>query len=629
MCGICGVVALDQGAPFPGPEVVRRMTATLRHRGPDDEGFFFEPGAALGHRRLSIIDRAGGHQPISSEDGTLQIIFNGEIYNHRETRPFLEQRGHRYHTASDTETLLHLVEEEGVQGLNRLNGMWAFAVWDSRRRRLLLARDRLGIKPLYYARVGGLLLFASEIKSLLASGLVPRDLEPAGLAAYLECQYVPGPRTIFRAIRKLPPGHALIADSAGISLERYWNPGFRLEKVPGFEEAAERLRDLMMDSVRLRLLSEVPLGAFLSGGLDSSIVVGTMSRLMDRPVKTFTVGFQGEGWYDESAEAEAVGRHFGTEHQTLKVQSAELAKHLEQAVHALDEPMADPASIPTYLISRHARHWVTVALTGEGADELFGGYPHYRFERFLASLGPLGRLAGRLGSLVPPRFTPPRVRKGLEAAALTEPDRHLRVRATMAPREVAALLRHSPDGLARATREALEEALLRYPSPDPVNRLLFQDLATWLHDDLLMKVDKMSMLTSLEARVPFLDYRIVEFLFSLPGSYKLHNGRSKMLLRAAFADIVPARTLARRKHGFALPIRRWLQQDLRVYVQDLLSSRDDPFYDHLDERAVRAIADQFYRKQIDRSLPIWILLNFKIWCRQFLRPGQQAAGPGA
>jgi len=620
MCGICGIVALAPEASLPEPEVVRRMTAALRHRGPDDEGFFFGPGAALGHRRLSIIDRAGGHQPIASEDGSLHIIFNGEIYNHRELRPSLEQSGHHYRTASDTETILHLVEEEGTQGLNRLNGMWAFAIWDRNRRRLLLARDRLGIKPLYYAQVDGLFLFASEIKSLMASGLVPCDIDPAALAAYLECQYVPCPRTIFQAVRKLPPGHVLVADPTGVRLERYWRPTFRLETIPRFEEAAERLRELVTDSVRLRLLSEVPLGAFLSGGIDSSIVVGVMSRLMNRPVKTFTVGFQGEGWYDESPEAEAVGRHFGTDHHTLKVGSLDLPTYLEQTVRALDEPMADPASIPTYMISRYARQWVTVSLTGEGADEIFGGYDHYRFERLLAPLGPLARLAGRAGSLLPARFIPPRVRKGLEAAALMEPDRHLRVRATLGPLEVASLLRQPSDGLPRTTRDAVEEALERYPSHDPVNRLLFQDLATWLHDDLLMKVDKMSMLASLEARVPFLDYRIVEFLFSLPGSYKIRRGQSKSLLRAAFADLIPPRTLMRRKHGFALPIPRWLRHELREYVRDHFASGDDPFYDHLDRRTVDGILDQFYRRNIDRSLPLWILLNLKVWCRQTLGP---------
>ncbi len=621
MCGICGIVALAPEASLPAPEAVRRMTAALRHRGPDDEGFFFGAGAALGHRRLSIIDRAGGHQPIASEDGSLQIVFNGEIYNHLEIRPFLEQRGHRYRTSSDTETLLHLMEEEGVPGLDRLNGMWAFAIWDSRRRRLLLSRDRLGVKPLYYAELDGLLLFASEIKSLMASGLVPRDLDPAALAAYLECQYVPGPRTIFQAVKKLPPGHALAADASGIRLERYWHPAFRLEAVPRFEEAARRLRELMTDSVRLRLLSEVPLGAFLSGGIDSSIVVGVMSRLLSQPVKTFTVGFQGAGWYDESPEAEAVGRHFGTDHHTLEVASPDLPAYLEQTVRALDEPMADPASIPTCMISRYARQWVTVALTGEGADELFGGYDHYRFELLLSRLGSLGRLAGRAGSFLPARFIPPKVRKALEAAALREPDRHLRVRATLAPAEVASLLRRSPPGkLPRATRDALEEGMEWYPSRDPVNRLLFQDLATWLHDDLLMKVDKMSMLSSLEARVPFLDYRIVEFLFSLPGSYKLRRGGSKSLLRAAFSDLIPARTLRRRKHGFALPIHRWLRHELRDYLHDHFASGSDPFYDHLDRRAVAGMQDQFYRRNVDCSLPLWILLCLKVWCSQSLGP---------
>ena len=626
MCGICGLVTLTSTALLPGRDVVHRMTEALRHRGPDDEGYLHEPGAALGHRRLSIIDLSGGHQPIANEDATRFIVFNGEIYNHREVRPFLERRGHRYRTASDTETILHLFEEEGLPGLSRLNGMWAFAIWDRSRRRLILSRDRLGIKPLYYARCGGLLLFASEIKSLLASGLVPTDVDPVALAAYLECQYVPGPRTIFRSVLKLPPGHALLVDPSGIHLERYWRPSFEPEPGLGIEEASRRLRELLADSVRLRLLSEVPLGAFLSGGIDSSVIVGLMAETMGQPVKTFTVGFQGEGWFDESAEAEAVARHFGTDHHSLPVTSLDLPAYLEQTVRALDEPLADQAAIPTYLVSRFARNRVTVALTGEGADELFGGYDHYRFERILETTGPLGTLAGRIGSALPLGLFPARVRRGLEAAALREPERHLRVRATLAPDEVARLLRYSTEGLPRATLEAIEEAMERYRSDDPVNRLLYQDAATWLHDDLLMKVDKMSMLASLEARVPFLDYRVVEFAFSLPGSFKLRGRHTKILLRKAFSDLLPERTLNRTKHGFGLPIQRWLREDLRDYVHDIFASEDDPFYDFLDRRAVENLLRQFYERRIDRSLPLWILLSLKVWCRQILRPASALSG---
>ena len=615
MCGICGIVALEPQTRLPSAEVIRAMTDRLRHRGPDDEGFHLDAGAALGHRRLSIIDLAGGHQPIANEDHTRFIVFNGEIYNHREIRAYLEKKGHRYRTASDTETILHLVEEEGIEGLNRMNGMWGFAVWDALRRRLLLARDRLGIKPLYYAQIGHLLLFASEIKSLVASGLLPTDLDPAALASYLDLLYVPSPRTIFSGIRKLPPGHALVADAGGVRVERYWRPTFTLDRVPVFEEAAERVKDLLTDAVKVRLLSEVPLGAFLSGGIDSSLVVGLMSRVMDRPVQTFTVGFQGEGWYDESGEAEAVARHFGTDHHALQVTSLDLPATLEETVPALDEPMCDPASIPTYLLSRYARRWVTVALTGEGADELFGGYDKYRFEQLLAALGSWGLLAGKAGCVLPLSRLPERARRAVEAAALTGPARQLRLRSTFAGDEASRLLRASRAGLHDAGREALEEAARSYPSADPLNRIFFQDLRTYMQDDLLMKIDKMSMLASLEARVPFLDYRLVEFVFSLPSSYKLRAGKGKLLLKSAFPDFLPPRTVRRRKHGFVLPIARWLRQDLKDYVHDLFASNEDPFYDHVDRREVERILSEFYVTGMDRALPLWVLLWLKVWCR--------------
>jgi len=626
MCGICGIVALTPQARLPGPEVVRKMTDILRHRGPDDEGFHFDTAAALGHRRLSIIDLAGGHQPIANEDATRFIIFNGEIYNHREIRELLEKKGHRYRTLSDTETILHLVEEEGIPGLNRMNGMWGFAIWDFPRRRLTLARDRLGIKPLYYAQVGDLLLFASEIKSLLASQIVATDLDPSALASYLDLLYIPSPRTIFSGVRKLPPGHALVADATGVRVERYWNPAFTLDQVPDFDAAAERVRDLLTDAVRVRLLSEVPLGAFLSGGIDSSLVVGLMSRLMDRPVKTFTVGFRGEGWYDESAEAEVVARHFQSDHHALQVTSLDLPATLEQTVPALDEPMCDPASLPTYLLSRYARGWVTVALTGEGADELFGGYDKYRFEQLLAALGPLGSLAGRAGAALPLSRLPEKARRALEAAALSGPARQLRLRSTFTGEESRRLMLASLEGIPNASREAMEDAARSYPSGDSLNRIFFQDLKTYMQDDLLMKIDKMSMLASLEARVPFLDYRLVEFVFSLPSSYKLRGGRGKLLLRSAFPGFLPPRTLQRRKHGFVLPIGRWLRNDLKDYVRDLFASTDDPFYDHVNRREVNRILDEFYVAGLDRTLPLWVLLWLKIWCRQAFR--QQGAVTG-
>ncbi|HEU5182027.1 MAG TPA: asparagine synthase (glutamine-hydrolyzing) [Candidatus Polarisedimenticolia bacterium] len=620
MCGICGIVALSPSVQLPGPEVVRRMTDLLRHRGPDDEGFHVDAGAALGHRRLSIIDLAGGHQPIANEDETRFIIFNGEIYNHVEVRRFLEQKGHRYRTASDTETILHLVEEEGVPGLNRMNGMWAFAVWDFPRRRLLVARDRLGIKPLYYAQVGDLLLFASEIKSLIGSGLVSDELDPASVAAYLDLLYIPSPATIYKQVRKLPAGHALIADATGVRVERFWNPTYTLDRVPELPEAAERVHEILADAVKVRLLSEVPLGAFLSGGLDSSLVVGLMSQIMNQPVQTFTVGFAGEGWYDESGEAEAVARHFRTDHHALHLTSLDIPETLQKTVPALDEPMCDPAALPTLLLSHFAREKVTVALAGEGADELFGGYDKYRFEQWLGRFGILGSLAGRAGSALPLSRLPEKVRRAIEAAALSGPARQIRLRSTFTLEESRRLLRRPLDQEKAASTLAIENAVRDYPAGDALNQIFFQDLKVYLQDDLLMKVDKMSMQASLEARVPFLDYRLVEFVFSLPSAYKLHKGKGKILLKQAFPGFLPERTVQRRKHGFMVPVAKWMRSDLKDYVHDLFASTDDPFYDHVDRREVDRYLQDYYVRGHDRALPLWVLLWFKVWCRTALRP---------
>ena len=624
MCGVAGIVDLDRAPVQEGG--VRAMCAALRHRGPDGEGVYVAPGVALGMRRLSIIDLRTGDQPVANEDGTAWVVFNGEIYNYRELRHDLEGRGHRFRTSSDTESIVHLYEERGPACVEALRGMFAFAVWDQSRRTLLLARDRLGIKPLYYTEIGRRIAFSSELKALLRLPEVETRIDWRALGSLLSTLHTPADQSIVAGVKKLEPGHVLVARAGGgVRIRRYWD--VRFDPVAGRRESdiADELRGLLEESVRLHMVSDVPLGAFLSGGVDSSSIVALMSRRADRPVKTFSIGFR-DADFDETPDARRVARVLGTEHHEA-ILDPDAAAVLEDVVYHLDEPFGDSSAIPTYMVSQLAARHVKVALSGDGGDELFAGYDRYRAEDRDRRHGPLERWAmGRLGRSMPRGM---RGRNRLLHLSLPDGRRYLNRLMLYDPDEQRALLR--PDVFEEVARHDpwFREARRLARGGHWLSRLQEVDLTSYLPLDILTKVDRMSMAHSIEARVPLLDHKVVEFAAKIPPGLLLRNGRSKHVLKRALADLLPESVLERPKRGFAIPLGRWFRGPLRDLPRDLLLSERSRRRGILDTAAVeRLLADPERCGVLD--LPIWTLLSFEIWCRTFLdqRPGAALPAPG-
>ncbi len=622
MCGIYG--RLDLASPQIAPlEADRAAIALLRHRGPDDEGHWYGSRVCLGIRRLSVIDLSTGHQPMFNEDGRVAVVYNGEIYNYIELREELQSRGHRFTTDSDTEVIVHGWEEWGEKVAERLNGMFAFAVWDERRRVLWLVRDRLGIKPLYYRHEQGRrLLFASEIKAILAHADVPREVEEKGLLNFMAYGHAVAPDTMYRGIRKLLPGHAVRVENGHVAEYAWW------EAIPGEvephseDEWVRRVRSLLEDSVRRQMVADVPVGAFLSGGVDSSAVVALMTRNTGRRVHTFAVGFEYGGAYNELPDSRRVAAHLGTEHHEILVKPAQLPEMLQTLIYYFDEPFGDAACFPTYLVSQLARHHVTVALTGEGGDELFGGYRRYRADRWLQILSPIlsrdhGVLARIAGAV--PRFR--RLKKLVQAGGI--PDDATRY---------STLLRVFTDNLLQEVIDArLAQAAVAYDAvaayrrhlatatgAEHMTRLMYVDMKTWLADTYLEKVDKTSMAVSLEARVPLLDHRLVELSLRIPARLKITSRDTKRIFKRAVADLLPPETLQKPKHGFAVPTDPWFRGELRQFAYDVLldtRSRQRGFFrPEIVERLWRE--HQTGREVRDSHL--WLLLNFELWARRFL-----------
>ncbi len=631
MCGIVGAIWTDPAAAIDADSLAH-MTALVAHRGPDDAASYQsdlhihsplapQPGVALGFRRLSIIDLAGGRQPLSNEDGTIWLVFNGEIYNYRDLRKRLEGTGHRFRTAGDAETIVHLYEDEGPEFVRHLWGMFALAIWDGPRRQLVLARDRLGKKPLVY-RVGpGRVLFASELKCLLAAPGVPRELDPGAIDEYLTYQYVPHPNTIFRGIHKLPPAHYAVWRDGQFKTTCYWQPDFNRIDARPQKEYVEELRSLMTDAVRVRLQSDVPLGAFLSGGIDSTIVVGLMSQLASGPVKTFSIGFS-NAEYDETPYAREVASRFQTDHHELRVEPNAVEILPPLAWH-YDEPMSDSSCIPTWYVSELTRREVTVALTGDGGDELFAGYGRYKAVRLGEILdrlpGPIERLiASPLWQRLPGGGRRSLVRKFQRfSAALARPleRRYLDWIGIFDEASRAAI--YTDDFLARLPgvdpAEFLLRAWKRANKRDAVTAASLADLTTYLPCDLLTKVDIASMAHGLECRQPFLDHRVVELAAAAPVRWKQRWGRGKRILHAAFGDLLPPSIRRRKKMGFAVPLESWLRHDLRDFVREVLLDAKSLGRGYFRPEEVRRLVDEHQSGAKNHCYRLWSLLVFELW----------------
>ena len=630
MCGIAGIVGATPDLVVE-PEVIHRMCRTIVHRGPDDEGVYVKENVGLGMRRLSIIDLAGGRQPISNEDATVWVVFNGEIYNFPELRAELEARGHRFQTNSDTEVIVHLYEDRGAECVEKLRGMFAFALYDERRRSLLLARDRLGKKPLHYALERGRLFFGSEIKAVLAAAPDLRDLNRDALLKYFYFGYIPDPETAFARICKLPPAHLLEFAGGQVKIRPYWNlPAYGTHEPASEEECLEELERRLGEAVRIRLISDVPLGALLSGGVDSSIVVGLMARAHSGPVKTFSIGFSKQD-FNEADSARQVAQRFGTDHHELVVEP-DLGEALSFLTHHMEEPFGDSSMLPTYYVSQMARQHVTVALSGDGGDEMFAGYDRYRIH---AGHGVFEHIPGwarkfyrdqifpRLPSYMPGRgFTynvslpwQERYVDRLSFLPTFERDTPL-----LSP-EFRQILKRSDD-----PGNALRRYFAQAPTKDPVEQLLYVDAKTYLVGDILTKVDRMSMLNSLEVRVPMLDHVFVEWVAGLPPQWKLRGAQQKYILRKLAERVgVPREVLDRPKQGFALPLVHWMGNELKDMLMILLEPRTlDRGYFAAD--GVRKVMDDHLLRGRTNTARIWRLLMFELWHRNFLEKYIKPAG---
>jgi asparagine synthase (glutamine-hydrolysing) len=627
MCGIAGLWNYKRQRPAD-PRLVEAMTLALRHRGPDDSGFYVDGSLGLGMRRLSIIDLPGGHQPISNEDGSIQIVFNGEIYNHGDLRLELASLGHVFRTRADTEVVVHGYEQYGTAVLEHLNGMFAFALWDAAAQRLFMARDRIGIKPLYYAETPDGIVFGSELKSLLHVPGLARDLDRQALGQYLALEYIPSPRTAFRAVRKLPPATMLLVEKGALRTEVYW----RLREaspIGSVAEAEEGIRTHLERSVRLQRQADVPVGAFLSGGLDSSALVATLCAVGGGAVHTFSIGF-GEYEYDETRYARQVASALGTVHreETLRPDCLEL---FETVTSFLDEPFADNSILPTYLVSRVARESVKVALSGDGGDELFGGYDHYKAERILGWYGgvpgwarraAIGLLGAEPGEAAAKRQGVRRSLARLEDA-LAYPaslmQARFMARSTDAVRR-SLLVGAASDEADAGWSEPIAAIVRDSPFRGGLASQAYIDLKSFLADDILFKTDRASMAASLEARVPYLDHELVEYAFRIPDRYKLRGFVGKWILRRAFRGRVPEIALRRRKSGFSVPIAAWLRSGLSAPAHDLLAPARLRRQGLFEPQPVGRLLDEHQTSRADHSRLLWGLVMFQAWWDRFVTP---------
>jgi asparagine synthase (glutamine-hydrolysing) len=605
------------------------MINALAHRGPDDSGVWSDEYCALGHHRLSIIDLSeSGRQPMSNARGDIQITFNGEIYNFQQLRRELEGHGYRFRTRTDTEAIIHAYERWGVECLAKLRGMFAFGIWDRRQRRLFLARDRVGKKPLFYAQFGDRFLFASELQGLLASGDVPREVDPQAIDAYLSYGYVPAPHSAFKGVCKLPPAHylALEMKRTGFEkrIERYWSLDYEPKLSVGVDEACEALREKLTEAVRLRMISDVPLGAFLSGGIDSSVVVGLMAKVSGAKIKTFSIGFN-EAAYDETAHARRIAERWGTDHHEFIVEPDALSI-LPRLVRHYGEPYADSSAIPTFYVAQMTRRHVTVALNGDGGDESFAGYERYLANHLAERMRsiPVVAAATRALSRVIPDSIDPKSRarqaqRFLAAATRPMAERYPRWLKTFQDEAKPRLYSQEFSGLLNGRSAGAMEphSISRLPA-HPIDAAMAIDVASYLPYDLLVKVDITSMANSLEARSPFLDHEVMEFAARLPVEIKFRRGRLKSLLKRAFTDLLPPENVNRRKMGFGVPVGQWFRGPLRDPLRDALLSPRALARGYFRELEVRRLVEEHLERRADHSFRLWNLLMMELWHREFI-----------
>jgi len=636
MCGICGIV--DFSGDSVQEDILRKMCQMMIHRGPDDEGVYInhqlqatshqsKPSVGLGHRRLSIIDLSvSGHQPMCNEDGTIWIVLNGEIYNYIELVKDLREKGHKFKSNTDTEAIIHLYEEYGEECVKKLRGMFAFTIWDEKEEVLMLARDRPGKKPLLYYYKNGIFCFSSEFSSLLASGLIDKEIDPKAINYYLTFGYIPAPMTIYKNVYKLPPAHILIFKNGQVNIKRYWNLDYAKKIEISEEEAASEVLRLLKEAVKIRLQSDVPLGAFLSGGIDSSTVVALMSQLSSKRVKTFSIGFDDED-YSELKYANKVADTFNTEHHEFVVKP-NVIEILPILIDHYGEPYADSSAIPTYYVSRQTKQHVTVALNGDGGDEVFAGYERYQavllsemYQKIPAILR--NPLFQTIGNLIPDSFGQKdrlkRIKRFIEGAHLPLSKRYLqwigmfteKVRDDMYTDE---FLREVPDS---DPLSIISKTLNSLNGLSLLDRLLHTDTMTYLPDDLLVKVDITSMANSLECRSPFLDHHLMEFAASLPAEYKLRRFIKKYILKKAVENIIPKDNIYRRKMGFAVPVGRWFRGELKGFLQETLLSQDSLKRGYFKPDKIKDIVFQHTSGQKDWSFQLWSLLMLELWHQRF------------
>jgi asparagine synthase (glutamine-hydrolysing) len=629
VCGIVGIVAAPGGL-LPPLEVAHAMNAAITHRGPDDEGVFRDAQAMIGMRRLSIIDVEGGHQPVQNEDGSVQVVLNGEIYNFRELRAELEGKGHRFATRSDTEVIAHGYEEWGEGCFARLHGMFGVAVWDASKKLLLLARDRFGEKPIFYRDGGDALQFASELKSLLQVPGLALAIAPEAVRAYVCFGYVPTPGSIFRGVHKLPPGCFLRYQGGRTAISRYYTLGLEPKLRLTEAEAEEELARLLDQAVESRLVSDVPFGAFLSGGLDSSVVVALMARHLAQPVRTFSIGFR-EDAYNELSDARRVANHVHTEHHELVVE-ADAVDLLHQLVWYLDEPFADSSAVPTFLVSKLARERVKMVLTGDGGDETFGGYDRYLRFMDLERAGPLkpgaAAVAGAAARFLP---GPTGYRLGRIAERLRQPfpDSYLSgvalTRADVADEILGDAVRPGGGGAGAGHYSSLAGAAAGTESLGALDRCVAIDFASYLPDDILVKLDRMAMANSLEGRAPFLDHRLVDFAVRLPAQMRVQGRRGKHILRKVAARWLPSAVLEKPKQGFAIPLGQWFRGPLRPVAADLLASRSFRERGLVRPAAAVRFLEDHVAGRADHGELLWLIVSLELWARRYLDQGPSAA----